>query len=365
MAKVSFLRFVDKYLGNFLIGIISLFRKRKKSFGKSKKVLIVRLWTLGESLLTLPLIEHLKENGFDVTVLVTKRSRAVFENKGYKILGFEHIANYLHLFKGFDIVIDTEPYLRVSSLLSWFFGKVSIGFDGLFRARIYDFKVNYNDKEHAVINFTRLLQPLNLFFIPEALVPLNYAKKDVTQVNKLLNDFNLNDKKLIGIHAGTAETAPWRSWKTQNFVKLIELLIKDGFYVVLTGSKSEYENNLKIINLLSEKSKVFNFAGKTTLSQLAFLMTRFGVFVSNDTGPMHLSAAMNVKTIGLFGPNLPSRFGPYGRKNVAIYKAKDLSCSPCINVHKGKFKKCKLNGKCMDLITVKDVYDTVVSLVGK
>jgi len=68
---------------------------------------------------------------------------------------------------------------------------------------------------------------------------------------------------------------------------------------------------------------------------------------------------MNVKTIGLFGPNLPERFGPYGRKNVAIYKAKDLSCSPCINVHNGKFKKCKLNGKCMDLITVKDVYDAV------
>ena len=63
--------------------------------------------------------------------------------------------------------------------------------------------------------------------------------KSKENINKLLKEYDLDTKKLIGIHCGTAETAPWRSWKKEKFAKLIEKLVEDGFYVILTGSKGD------------------------------------------------------------------------------------------------------------------------------
>ena len=370
---ISILRKLDRYLGNFMILLLN-FSTFMKSINKtdnftSNHILIIRLWTLGESLLTLPMIKKLKENGYTISVLVTKRSKGVFENVDFvdEIVDLADFFNVIKNFKKYDVVIDTEPYLNISAILGWFLGKYVIGFRGLFRDKLYDFKIEYNDKIHAVYNFCNMLKPLGIDYKPEKLVPLKYTERDKENVDKLLKEYNLKDKKLIGVHCGTAETAPWRSWKKEKFAKLIEKLVEDGFYVILTGSKGDYEVNEKVLNLVDSrfKDRVFNFAGKTKLREFAYLLTKFEVFISNDTGPMHLSAAMGTKTVGLFGPNIPERFAPFGRGNIAIYKADSLDCSPCINVHKGEFKECKLNGKCMDLIEVEDVYNAIINLVRK
>ena len=66
---------------------------------------------------------------------------------------------------------------------------------------------------------------------------------------------------------------------------------------------------------------------------------------------MHIAAAMNVKAIGLFGPNLPVRFGPLNKKSKAIYK--EMPCSPCINVHKGQVPECMHGETSKDYQTAK------------
>ena len=369
MNKISILRSVDKYIGKLIISLLSIFKTKtyKNSINKKpKNVLIIRLWTLGESLLTLPMIKKLKNEGYNVSVLVTKRSKGVFENVDFvdEIIDFENVWNLFKKFKKYDVVIDTEPYLNISAILGWFLGRNVIGFKGLFRDKLYDFKIEYNDKIHAVYNFCNMLKPFDIDYKPERLVPLKYTEKDKENVDKLLREYGLDNKKLIGIHCGTAETAPWRSWKKEKFAKLIEKLVEEGFHIILTGSKNDYKVNEKVLNLIDNKfkDKVFNFAGKTNLREFAYLLTKFEVFISNDTGPMHLSAAMGTKTVGLFGPNLPERFAPFGKGNIAIYKASSLDCSPCIDVHKGEFKDCKLNGKCMDLIEVEEVYNAVMEV---
>lgn len=363
--SIPLIRAIDKYIGNLIILFLSLFKFKNNAIIKNtKNVLIIRLWTLGESLLTIPIIKKLKDEGYCVSVLVTKRSKGVFENINFidEIIDLENFWELLKNFKKYDVVIDTEPYLNISTILGWFLGKNVIGFKGLFRDKIYDFKIKYDDKTHAVYNFCNMLKPFGITYKPEKLVPLNYNQKDKENVDKLLDSHNLSNKKLIGIHCGTAETAPWRSWKKGKFAKLIERLVENGFCVVLTGSNGDYKINEEVLSLIITpyKYKVFNFAGKTNLREFSYLLTKFEVFISNDTGPMHLSAAMGTKTIGLFGPNLPERFAPFGKGNIVIYKAKDLKCSPCINVHKGEFKECELNGKCMDLIDIEDVMNAVI-----
>ena len=94
-------------------------------------------------------------------------------------------------------------------------------------------------------------------------------------------------------------------------------------------------------------------------------MEKLNWFIGNDAGAMHIAAAQGAKTIGLFGPNIPLRFAPYGKNNISIYKGEICEFSPCINVHKGEVPDClypKHSGdyqKCMKNIKVEDVLDKV------
>jgi len=90
---------------------------------------------------------------------------------------------------------------------------------------------------------------------------------------------------------------------------------------------------------LSHESKkiVFSLCWTFGLFEFAYFLTKCDLMISNDTGPMHLSAAMWTKTIGLFGPNLPQIFGPWPLdKNVWLYKGNGIIY---IQPHLGIFKK--------------------------
>ncbi|KKT19017.1 MAG: Glycosyl transferase family 9 [Candidatus Peregrinibacteria bacterium GW2011_GWA2_43_8] len=255
-----------------------------------------------------------------------------------------------------------EPYLRISGLLTRFLGKAQVGFDHGLRGRLYGEKIAYNDQQHAVLTFCDLLRPLRIDYKPEKLTPLKVTDEVLKNCkNKLESLFGceLHEVRIIGIHAGTAESAKYRAWPKENFAKLIQkLIIRDKtIRVVLTGSKGEHQTNEEIMNMVEDKKHVFNLAGVLSFEEFISLFSYIDRFVSNDTGPMHLAAAQGCKTIGLFGPNLPLRFGPYGQ--TAIYHGDKLPCSPCINIHKGKFVKCKRikNGcaECMRMIEVEEV----------
>ena len=114
-----------------------------------------------------------------------------------------------------------------------------------------------------------------------------------------------------------------------------------------------------VIDLAGNAKNIYNFAGKFTLRQTFYLISKCNVFIGNDSGPMHIAAAQGVKTIGLFGPNLPLRFAPLNKKSISLYKK--MPCSPCINVHKGQVPECiyskdsKDFQKCMKAIKAEDV----------
>ena len=153
-------------------------------------------------------------------------------------------------------------------------------------------------------------------------------------------------------------------WPIENFAKLIEQICskKKNAKIILIGADYEKKLNNSILNLIDSKrikNNAFNYAGRFTLKQTFYLISKCNIFIGNDSGPMHIGAAMGVKTIGLFGPNLPIRFGPLNKKSRAIYK--QMPCSPCINVHKGQVPEC-MHGetsrdyqKCMKEIKIKDV----------
>jgi heptosyltransferase-2 len=126
---------------------------------------------------------------------------------------------------------------------------------------------------------------------------------------------------------------------------------------VLTGSKKE-EGKIERIMAMARKKGVKRMVSAVDVPRSAvfYMISKYSLMVSNDTGPMHVSASLGVKTIGLFGPNMPVRFGPFPpEKNIAIYHKQE--CSPCINVHKSEFRKCPYHGKCMKAISVDEVFE--------
>ena len=96
-----------------------------------------------------------------------------------------------------------------------------------------------------------------------------------------------------------------------------------------------------------------------------YLISLCKLFIGNDSGPMHVAAAQDVKTIGLFGCNLPIRFGPFGKNNHSIYKKSNQNA--CINVHKGQVGECKhgIQNACVKKIQVDDVINVVDKVIKK
>ncbi|MEA2037352.1 MAG: glycosyltransferase family 9 protein [Nanoarchaeota archaeon] len=371
---VKLIKFVDKFVGIPYCAILGLFRVfyKKNLPSDVKRILIIQLWGIGETVLTVPAIKALKDKyKVSIEVLCTSRNKDVYFN--YKFIDKLHVVDLgvfslkwfiLKNLRKYDIVVDMEEYLNISAIMAYFLGKFRVGYSHGVRAGLYDKKVRYNDKQHISKTFFDLVRLLGIKGNVNMLERLNYSNSDKKKVDSKLKERGISNQFILGIAAGAAESAKCRRWPKENFAELIERALKKkkGAKVILIGADYEKELNQSIINLIKDKKirmNVFNFAGKISLREAFYLISKCNVFVSNDTGPMHVAAAMDVRTIGLFGPNLPIRFGPLNKKSVSVYRR--MVCSPCINVHKGEIPECfkDENGECMKAIKVKDVLEYV------
>ncbi len=376
--SVQLIKFIDKVIGIpycLILGIIRLFTKKNlPSLEKTKNILIIQLWGIGETILTIPAIKALKERykKTAIDILCTSRIKDVYFN--YPFISKLNVVNLnifslkwfvLKNYRKYDIVIDMEEYLNISAILSFFLGKYVIGYSHGIRSLVYSTKVKYNDKQHTSKTFFDLVKVLGIKVTVKKLEKLNYTGTDKKIVDLALKYSKISKKHfIVGIAAGAAESSKSRMWSIENFAELIEKISskKKNVKVILIGSSNEKKLNDSIINLIKSKrikNNILNFANKFTLRQTFYLISKCNVLIGNDSGPMHIGAAMNVKTIGLFGPNLPIRFSPLNKKSRSIHKK--MPCSPCINVHKGQVPEC-IHGetsrdyqKCMKEIKVKDV----------
>ena len=378
---VVIIRFVDKYLGNLICNFLGFFNRKNPSPKKDyRKILVVQLWGIGETILTLPSIEALRKNypKSDVDILATSRNKDVFFNnknisslKLIKLNPFSLLAFVLKNFRRYDLVIDMEEYLNVSAILSFFAGEEIVGYSHGSRAKLYDCKVKYDDKQHAVQTFLDLVRKMDIVYDTNELPKLQYSKTDENKVNKFLKNNKIkNNDFIIVVAPGAAESAKSRMWALERYAELCdELIERYNAKVVFTGTPDESNLIGSIQDKMEKKESTFNAAGEISLNQLFCLIEKCKLFIGNDSGPMHIAAAQGVKTLGLFGPNLPVRFGPYGKKGIGLYKGYNCEFSPCINVHKGQIPDCLYPKnsndyqKCMKNISIDDAIKEVEKLV--
>ena len=383
--SIEAIKFFDRHLGGIICAILGVFsghRHREEFNAKSfKNILVVQLWGVGESILTLPSICALSQNfsNIGIDVLVTQRNKDVyFGNNAIKRLIkldtglFSIISFILSNFRKYDVVIDMEEYLNISSIISFFVGKTRIGYSHNARSRLYTARIDYNDKQHVAQTFLDLARVLKVDYKKERLPNLVYTKLDEENVEKLLKKSSVENQALIiGIAPGAAESAKCRMWPYDKYAELCNTLITNySALIVFVGTKEEKRLIEAIEPKIIQKNNILNLAGMLSLRELSYFVKKCKLFISNDSGAMHVAAVQGTKTIGLFGPNLPVRFGPYGKGNIAIYKGHNCKFSPCINVHKGEVPDCLYQNdsedyqKCMKNISVEDVLGKVEKMMG-
>ncbi|MGB7295063.1 MAG: glycosyltransferase family 9 protein, partial [Candidatus Aminicenantales bacterium] len=116
--------------------------------------------------------------------------------------------------------------------------------------------------------------------------------------------------------------------------------------VLIIGSAGEAEIASAIVSSLDKKPSVLT--GRTTLPQLLGLISLASLFITNDTGPMHLANALRVPVVAIFGPTDPEVTGPF-EQPAAVLK-KDVPCWPC------RYRACPYDHRCMTQIDPEEVY---------
>ena len=159
---------------------------------------------------------------------------------------------------------------------------------------------------------------------------------------------------IVGIGFG-ATYGSAKMWPAERFAKLIDRLQNEmGATVVLLGGDGDREVEGKVLKECG--SQPISLVGKTDLPTLAALLRRIKVYITNDTGPMHLAALVETPVVAIFGPTSPDETKPLADNAKVIYHGAD--CAPCWK------RKCPVDHRCMTNINVDEVYEKVVQIAG-
>jgi heptosyltransferase-2 len=349
---------IDKYILSLVCIVLGLF-VRKSSISEPKNIIVIKLWAMGDSVNTLPLIKKIKEKnpGIQIDVLATKSNSKVYHGQEFIDSIIElGPGTVFHSLRKYDLALDFEPYLNISAIIGFMLAKKSAGFSGKTRAMLYNATGQFYKDKHITVSYLSILKT---FMNPDkriALPKIKYSQNSKKRMDSMLKKMKIR-KPLIGFCPSVGVTVKEREWI--GYKELSKRL--SDYDILLVGVKGDKE---KYENIRDGQTNIHNIAGMVSIDELFYLMERIDVFVSNDTGPMHLAAAQGVSTIGLFGPNTPKIWAPLGKDNISIYHPK-AGC-PFIDNTSHTLAPINLTDKqktCMDAITVDEVYNTVIKLL--
>lgn len=145
-----------------------------------------------------------------------------------------------------------------------------------------------------------------------------------------------------------------KRWEALGFAELADRLARNCKASIIFIGMGEDKDIVDEITK-NMRGKFYNFIDKTNIRQLASLLKRAKLLITNDSGPLHLGCAMGTNVLAIFGPTDPKKYGPTGEFDVVINKK--LHCSPCESA------SCKYNRECMKLISADEVYEAAKIMV--
>jgi heptosyltransferase-1 len=307
------------------------------------KILILKPSSLGDVIQALPVLRLLKQHdpSGEIYWWIEKRNAPLLEGDP-DLAGMFHfdrarwaspwhwheIWKSIRELRGhrFDLVIDLQALAR-SGAIGWLAnGKCYVGLhDGRELAHgYYDIGVpRPSPQTHAVDWYLAVL--------PALAVPVHQNFEWLPKREEIAKDvsalWGLNGSPMVALLPG----ARWENkrWPASHFRELVAQLSRTqrAARFVILGGKSDSELAAEIASAAPDATT--DLTGCTSLLQMIEVLRQCRVVVTNDTGPMHVAAALRKPVVGLFGPTNPARTGPYGQTERALQRH-DLPCVPCM-----------------------------------
>jgi ADP-heptose:LPS heptosyltransferase len=240
------------------------------------------------------------------------------------------------------------------------------------RGQLHDAEVPFNTYHHVTLNFLSLLngksvEPLPDFDIdgPEVLPRIAVDPASAAALaQRLAAHPNWRDgRPLVAVNPNTGEMALERRWPQKRILEFLKALCAaEDVNVALTGSKAERAYVASLVEGAELGGRIIDLAGEIGIDELVALFDRCDVVVTNDSGPLHIAAAVGASVVALFGPETPILYGPLRSRPEQQHRVhyRRMSCSPCMFVHDNKVLSCWFaQAECMDGISANEVLASV------
>lgn len=366
-----------------------IFRHKGTSSTKFKRILIICLAGIGDTLLFTPSIRILRQEfpfaWIDVLVMY-EGSKNILENSPH----LNRVVHWNFMQQGmnrsivfclklrqnnYDVSLTSYPSNRYEyNMVSFLAGaklrighqynvKCSYGTDRLaFHHCVPESKKN---NLHNVEENLKLLECLSINpkkYAPHRLC-LYLSQQDKVFAEEFLRTYrDTKSPLLIGIHPGSGETKNLhlKRWPISHFAQLADSLIeKKMAQIFVFGGDNEKHLRCELAQLMTQKPILVE---KTSFRQTAALIQHCDVFISADTGLMHTAAAVETPTIALFGPTNPNLTFPWTKHHQIV--TKNLACSPCYFYSNMKLScLTSRDFECIQSISVADVMNQIDTFI--
>jgi ADP-heptose:LPS heptosyltransferase len=321
-----------------------------------KKILIIRFSSIGDIVLTSPVVRCVKQQlDCQLHFLAKKSFFPVLKSNPYidKIHlldgDFNELATELKKEK-FDFIIDLHNNLRTKRI-KWKLGIPSSAFPKLNLEKwlLVNFKINRMPEVHIVDRYFRAAEQLG---VKNDMKGLDYFIPEEDEINlTALPESHRNG--YIGFVIGGQH-----STKKLPDEKIVSICSKLNMPIVLLGGKEDIPSGEKIASFTG-REKVFNACGKFSLNQSASLVKQAAKIITHDTGLMHIAAAFKKDIVSVWGNTVPE-FGMYPYlpgENSHIAEVRGLPCHPCSKIG---YDKCpKKHFYCMKLIDEQEIVEKI------
>jgi len=337
----------------------------------AKKLLIIKFSSLGDIILSTAGLRAIREKfqaDYKISFLTGLDSREVLmgcpyidellvadlKNRDKGIWGLWKLGRQLRR-QRFDKVVDLQNnrkshILASLSLAAQRFGYENKKFSFLLNQRVKDELPLVGPVEHQF----RILEMLGIN-LQDARLELWPSPEDYQYIEQWMAGQWLSaQQKIVGINISASRRWLTKNWPLEHLIKLcVELGTKD-VRVVVTGTEKDLSLANALVNGV-KNGKIINACAKTSVNQLACLIKKCRVYISADSSPLHIAAAMNTPFVAMFGPTDPRRHLPPAKDFILLKK--ELPCSPCYKTD------CKTR-KCMELIAPQEVLEAVDKLLA-
>jgi heptosyltransferase-2 len=340
-----------------------------------KRILIIRLDRIGDVVLSTPVLEALRHaypTSF-IAMMVRPVCRELVEGNPFlnEVLLYEKESRHHSLIATirfaralrrlrFDTALVLHPSNR-SHWIPWLAGiPVRIGYNRhgggwLLTHRLPHLK--HEGSQHEAVYTLELLKVLGIARLPPApTVPIH--EWAIQRVNTLLADSQVQPgDHLVAMHPSASCIS--KRWMPERFAHVADrLIVEQRVRICLIGGPADTSHVRRMANAMAQP--VIDLSGRVSLSELAALLKRCTLLISNDSGPVHIAAAVGTAVIDIFGRNQrglsPRRWGPLGEGHIVLHK--EVGCVTCL-AH-----RCDIDFLCLTALSVDEVYQAALSVLG-